>query len=222
MVWRWISWPFRRPAWFAFVTLAGLVVKGVIGSPLMWSVLEFGWWLPATAAVAWSRWWPTSFERWLAGPSRRREWKRWARWKWRRLSRDCGLSRSEQVERRQLNGHKHTVTAWSQPRLIKVRAAGSVLTMVVGVRWGQTVDHLEDAAPALRDAAKAHSVRCSLPSPGVVRFDLVMREALADVADAALPEPNKATDALVVRMGRMETGEEWQLSLAARHTLIAG
>ena len=222
LVWRWSGWPFRRPAWSAFVVVAGLIVRGVFGHPFMWSVLSVGWWLPATVAEIWSRWWPTSFERCLAGPSRRRVWKRWAHRKWRRLCRDCGLSNSQQVERRQLNGHKHTVTAWSQPRLIKASSAGSVLTLVVGVRWGQTVDHLEDAAPALRDAAKAHSVRCTMPSPGVVRFDLVMREALADIADAVLPVPDTASDPLVVRMGRLETGAAWQLSLAARHTLIAG
>ena len=48
--------------------------------------------VPGVVRGVWAWWWPVSFERCWAGPSRRRSWRRWATRNWETLARECGLS----------------------------------------------------------------------------------------------------------------------------------
>ena len=81
---------------------------------------------------------------------------------------------------------------------------------------GQTVEDLERAVPAIRDAAGAHSARSVVVSPGTVRIELVMREQLSTVGSAAPPTAVATTR---VKLGRCENGSAWTLPLSGRHTL---
>lgn len=84
---------------------------------------------------------------------------------------------------------------------------------------GQTVEDLERAVPAIRDAAGAHSARSAVVSPGTLRIELVMREELSTVGHAASPTALAKTR---VTLGRCENGSAWTLPLRGRHTLTVG
>ena len=83
---------------------------------------------------------------------------------------------------------------------------------------GQTVEDLERAVPAIRDAAGAHSARTVVVAPGTVRIELVMREQLSTVGHAA---PSEVVTTQVT-LGRCENGSAWTLPLSGRHTLTVG
>lgn len=84
---------------------------------------------------------------------------------------------------------------------------------------GQTVEDLERAVPAIRDAAGAHSARSVVVSPGTLRIELVMQEQLLTVGHAA---PPTAVTTARVTLGRCENGLAWNLPLSGRHTLTVG
>jgi S-DNA-T family DNA segregation ATPase FtsK/SpoIIIE len=93
------------------------------------------------------------------------------------------------------------------------------LHLTVRARMGQTVEDLERAVPAIRDAARAHSARSVVVSPGTIRIELVMREQLSTVGSAA---PPTAVTTARVSLGRCENGSAWTLPLSGRHTLTVG
>ena len=95
----------------------------------------------------------------------------------------------------------------------------TTLRLTVRARMGQTVEDLERAVPAIRDAAGAHSARSVVVSPGTLRIELVMREQLSAVGHAA---PPTAVATARVTLGRCENGSAWTLPLSGRHTLTVG
>lgn len=84
---------------------------------------------------------------------------------------------------------------------------------------GQTVEDLERAVPAIRDAAGAYSSRSVVVAPGTLRIELVMREQLSSVGPAA---PPTLVATAQVALGRCENGSAWTLPLSGRHTLTVG
>ena len=169
--------------------------------------------------VVWSGKDPASYERYFAAPFRRGRWWLWAHGSWSRLAKRCGLSDSEQVTRRDGEGKHTTATVWTHPKLLRVKTSDHCLHLTVRTRTGQTVEHLEKAVPAIRDAAGAHSARSVVVAPGTVRMELVMREHLATVDHAPTPTQMATTS---VRLGRCENGAPWTLRVAGRHTLTVG
>lgn len=170
--------------------------------------------------VVWSGKDPASYERYFAAPFRRGRWWLWAHGSWSRLAKRCGLSDSEQVIRRDDSEGKHTTaTVWTNPKLLRVKTSDHCLYLTVRTRTGQTVEHLEKAVPAIRDAAGAHSARSVVIAPGTVRMEFVMREHLAGVDHASIPAQVELTG---VRLGRCENGTPWTLRIAGRHTLTVG
>ena len=169
--------------------------------------------------VVWSGKDPASYERYFAAPFRRGRWWLWAHGSWSRLAKRCGLSDSEQVTRRDSGGKHTTATVWTHPKLLRVKMSDHCLYLTVRTRTGQTVEQLEKAVPAIRDAAGAHSARSVVVAPGTVRIELVMREHLAGVDHASIPAQVETTS---VRLGRCETGTPWTLRIAGRHTLTVG
>jgi len=93
------------------------------------------------------------------------------------------------------------------------------MTLTVRTHMGLTVEDLERAVPAIRDAARAHAARSVVVSPATVRIELVMREQLSTVGHATSPT-NVATTA--VTLGRCENGTPWALTIGGRHTLTVG
>jgi S-DNA-T family DNA segregation ATPase FtsK/SpoIIIE len=93
------------------------------------------------------------------------------------------------------------------------------LRITVRTRTGQTVEDLEHAVSAIRDAVGAHSARSTVVAPGTVRMEFVMREQLSVVETARQPTRTEAT---VVEIGRCENGSPWILQVAGFQTLTVG
>lgn len=175
--------------------------------------------ISAAALSYWRLHSPETFERDFAAPVRRMRWRLWAYATWERLSRRCGLSTSEQVTGKDNEGRPITKTVWFHPKLVQVKAFDYCLHMTVRTRMGLTVEDLEHAVPAIRDAARAHSARSVVIAPGAIRIELVMREQLATVSHST---PSSALAVRSVKLGRCENGAPWTLTIASRHTLTVG
>lgn len=203
------------------VTVAGIWLAVILGVAL----IALTWWKHADAG---------SFEQYLAGPLRRARWRWWLRGHWSHIAKRCGLSVSEQVTKKDNEGKTTTETVWTHPTLTKVSTSETCLYATVRTRMGQTVDDLESAVPAIRDAAGAHSARATVVAPGTVRMEFVMREHLSAVSHAptaptpttartaSVVSPTSAVSATQVRLGLCENGSPWLLPIAQRHTLGVG
>lgn len=202
------------------LTVAGTWLAVIAGIAL----IVLAWWKHADAG---------SFEQYLAGPLRRARWRWWLRGRWSHIAKRCGLSVSEQVTKKDSEGKPTTETVWTHPILMKVSTSETCLYATVRTRVGQTVDDLEAAVPAIRDAAGAHSARATVVAPGTVRMEFVMREHLSVVSYAptapttatrmaSVVPPTSAVSATHVRLGLCENGSPWVLPIAQRHTLGVG
>jgi DNA segregation ATPase FtsK/SpoIIIE, S-DNA-T family len=179
------------------------IIVGVIGVAL------FSWRLHS----------PQTYEERFATPARLLRWRLWAHLSWPKLCQRCGLSASEQATRRNKEGQQVTSIRWFHPKLLGTDVSHTSLRLTVRARMGQTVEDLERAVPAVRDAARAHSARAVAVSPGTVRIELVMRERLSAVGHAAPPTAVATTR---VALGRREDGSAWTVPLSGRHTLTVG
>ncbi|MCH9733622.1 MAG: cell division protein FtsK [Actinomycetia bacterium] len=184
---------------------------------VLWSLVAAG--IAVVGLVVWRFQSPNTFARYVAAPARRARWLLWAWTFWSRLARACGLSTSQRVTRKDSQGRTTTKTVWTHPRLLGVTTSGCCLRITVRTRTGQTVDDLELAVPAIRDALGAHSARATVIAPGTVRMEFVMREHLAAIATATAPIRSAAT---AVQLGRQENGAAWNLQVVGRHTLTVG
>ena len=189
------------------------------------SVISFFLWvLVATMFIAgglifWRLFSPETYENYFGKAARPLWWRLWAHISWRRLCKRCGLSASEQVTRRDRDGRQVSSTRWFRPRLAGTEVTPTSLHLTVRARMGQTVEDLEHAIPAIRDAARAHSARSVVASPGTLRIELVMREQLSAVGHASPPTTAATTR---VTLGRCENGSAWILPFSGRHTLTVG
>lgn len=198
--------PFRLDHVLNFLTTFGLwvaIIMGVIGIAL------FSWRLHS----------PQTYEERFATPARLLRWRLWAYISWHKLCKRCGLSASEQVTRRNKEGQQISSTRWFHPKLLGTTVSHTTLRLTVRARMGQTVEDLERAVPAIRDAAGAHSARAVVVAPGTLRIELVMREQLSAVGHAV---PPTAVATIRVTLGRREDGSAWSLPLSGRHTLTVG
>lgn len=173
----------------------------------------------ATALIVWRLQSPATYERYLGANARQIRWMLWSVTAWPRVAKGCGLSTSERITRKDMQGNRTTKTAWTHPRILGVSRSGHSLRMTVRTRTGQTVDDLEKAVPAIRDAVGAHSGRSTVVAPGTVRMEFVMQEQLSAVETAKQPTNSDAT---AVRIGRRENGSAWILDVAGVHTLTVG
>lgn len=192
-------------------------VLNFITSLGLWMVIIVG--VTGVALIAWRLHSPATYKERFATPARLLRWRLWAYASWHRLCKRCGLSASEQVTRRDKEGRQVTSTRWFHPKLMGTDVSRTTLRLTVRARMGQTVEDLERAVPAIRDAAGAHSARAVVVSPGTVRIELVMREQLSTVGHAAPPTPVATTR---ITLGRREDGSAWTLPLTGRHTLTVG
>ncbi|MBC9822552.1 FtsK/SpoIIIE domain-containing protein [Terrabacter sp. MAHUQ-38] len=237
VIWGVVVWTWRHLRWTVLVAAVAFAVRMLPdGQALAIRLLVIGWWVPAVVASVWSHWWPTSYQRLIAGPAARVSWMWWARRRWPHLARECGLS----VHRDQRPSVVDQVVAevskkpapparkvWMHPRLCSVTAKGVTLTVTVRARTGQTVDDLEHAAPALAAAASARSFRFRALSPSTGEYVLVMADRLGATRDATAPTSSSAhvrVEARVdaVPVGRRQDGTPWMLPVTGRHTLVVG
>jgi S-DNA-T family DNA segregation ATPase FtsK/SpoIIIE len=195
-----------------FDHLLDLLLGGVA-----WAAAVAG--ITAAVLIAWRVQSPKTYKLHFAVPVRRLRWRLWAYTSWERLSKRCGLSASEQVTRKDHEGRMVASTRWTHPKLLQVNASDNCLTLTVRTRMGLTVEDLERAVPAIRDAARAHAAQSIVVAPGTVRIELVMREQLSSVGHAASPTAVATT---IATLGRCENGAPWTLHVAGRHTLTVG
>ncbi|MGB5111631.1 MAG: cell division protein FtsK [Mycobacterium sp.] len=198
--------PFRLDHVLSFLTGLGLCVAIIVG-------------VIGVALISWRLHSPETYEERFATPARLMRWRIWAHVSWQKLCKRCGLSASEQVTRRDNEGRQVMSTRWYHPKLLGTDVSHTSLRLTVRARMGQTVEDLERAVPAIRDAAGAHSARSVVVSPGTLRIELVMREQLSTVGNAA---PPTAVATARVKLGRCENGSAWILPLSGRHTLTVG
>lgn len=163
--------------------------------------------VPAFVNGVWFGVAPVSYERRVAGPTRRRIWKKWARKEWVDVAASCGLAT------------KKPDGAVVVPRVLKRSASGETLTLKVRVQRGLTVDAITRALPAIATTANALAWSARTVAPGTVVLALTMRDALALPITAGFPEP-VLVDALPI--GRKVDGGTWRLGLLGRHTLVVG
>jgi len=198
--------PFRLDHVLNFLTTLGLWVAIIIG-------------VIGVALISWRLHSPETYEERFATPARLLRWRLWAHVSWQKLCKRCGLSTSEQVTRRDHEGRQVMSTRWFHPKLLGTEVSRNALRLTVRARMGQTVEDLECAVPAIRDAAGAHSARSIVVSPGTLQIELVMREQLSTVGHASPPTAAATTR---VVLGRRENGSAWTLPLSGRHTLTVG
>lgn len=223
-VWAILRWAFAwsrgRARFIGKVMLTALAARVFFGTGAAVLVLVAGWLGPALGLGAWQHFAPLHFEQRVGGPLRRRRWRKWVESAWPGFADRAGLSHSESgTHRNRWNGTTTKIKVVSRPRLVNVSTQGERLDVTVSTRLGQTVADLEAVAPALADAAGAHSVRAVSEAPGMVRFEMVMRDLLS-APFPARPATQATTDA--VTLGRCEDGSPFALTIAERHTLITG
>ena len=198
--------PFRFDHVLDFLTNVALCVAVVVG-------------ITGAALIYWRLRSPGTYEEHVATPTRLLRWRLWAHISWHKLCRRCGLSASEQTTRRDNEGRQVSSTRWFHPKLLRTAVSRTSLHLTVRARMGQTVDDLERAVPAIRDASGAHSARSVVVAPGTLRIELVLREQLSTVGNAT---PPTAVETTRVTLGRSENGSPWSLPLSGRHTLTVG
>lgn len=174
------------------------------------------------ALAGWAWWFPAGYERIMAGPSRRRRWRRYVRRNWTGLAEACGWARL--LRDRAVIGSRQR-SAQAVPRLRSVRAKGSTVTLVVRARAGQTLDQLEAGVPGLAATLDALSWRCTANrgSTSTLLIELVMHDALREPRDGTVPPgATSAEPGHLLPLGRRDVGGTWGLTVAGRHTLVAG
>jgi DNA segregation ATPase FtsK/SpoIIIE, S-DNA-T family len=106
------------------------------------------------------------------------------------------------------------------PVLDRVRRAGAVDLVRVGLVTGQAPADFEARAENLAHAFGARLCRIRAAAPGLVVLELVRADTLTDPIPA-LPVTCEV-DLAGLPVGRCEDGTPWRLRLAATHVLIAG
>lgn len=99
------------------------------------------------------------------------------------------------------------------------------MTLVVRARAGQTLDQLEAGVPGLAATLDALSWRCTAyrGSTSTLLVELVMHDALRGPRDGTVPlAPTSAKPGHLLPLGRRDVGGTWGLTVAGRHTLVAG
>jgi S-DNA-T family DNA segregation ATPase FtsK/SpoIIIE len=189
--------------------------------------------LVGTVAVSLASWWLAdlvSFDRW-AGRWLRAWWLRWTLYA-RKLPawlHACGLSvRDDAIPVAMtvnLIGKKvrrdTPATAVRLPVVLGVTSGPSWDEVRVRLVPGQKPEDYDEAARALASARQVARCQVREIKPHVVSIDFQRRNLLAE-AVACRPVTDSEVDVRRVWSGRTEYGQDWHVSLAGGHTLIAG
>jgi S-DNA-T family DNA segregation ATPase FtsK/SpoIIIE len=185
----------------------------------------------AVSLAAWRLADLVSFDRW-AGRWLRAWWLRWTLYT-RHLPawlHACGLSVRDDalplVVTVNLIGRKkirqdRQASAVHLPTVLAVKSGPSWDEVRVRLVPGQKPEDYDDAARALASARRVARCQVREIQPHVVSIDFQRRNLLAD-AVACWPVGESAVDVRRVWSGRTEYGQDWHVSLAGGHTLVAG
>jgi S-DNA-T family DNA segregation ATPase FtsK/SpoIIIE len=213
-------WCLRHRRWLALWLIVA-AVTWLLGSAGTASLLLLVGIAPGLLAMAWGGLAPRSYEVLVARPSRRVAWWWFARVRWQRLARVCGLSDRQVVRTsRTAQGRPEEVTRWVAPRLRRVRTRAHSVELKIRARAGQTLPELETGAERLATTFGAVTHRVWPVSGATVVVELVMLDLLRSATTAQEPEPRALAES--VRLGRTQAGRDWGLQLRGRHTLVVG
>jgi S-DNA-T family DNA segregation ATPase FtsK/SpoIIIE len=208
--------------WRLVVVLAGLVrtfqraagvalIAYAAGLAFAYKPLTVGVVTLLIVVLLWARFATVSWERYVAGPARRRRISRFVRRSWPVMALRCGLSvPGDDVERTTTPLVRHRAVSWQ----------GDRLAVRIELLIGQSIDDVIDAADRLTAAAGARSVTVE-PLPKGARLWFSYADALSAVFDAPMPTSATNPDTSRVLMGRTETGGEFVLPLGPQ-TLLVG
>jgi S-DNA-T family DNA segregation ATPase FtsK/SpoIIIE len=224
-----VAWAVREAVTHWRTSLAVLVVL-VWWHWLGWISLVV---LVGTVAVSLASWRLAdlvSFDRW-AGRWLRAWWLRWTLYapKLPAWLHACGLSvRDDAIPVAvtvNLVGRKvrrdTPATAVRLPVVLGVRSGASWDEVQVRLVPGQKPEDYDEAARALASARQVARCQVREIKPHVVSIDFQRRNLLAD-AVTCRPVAESAVDVRHVWSGRTEYGQDWHVSLAGGHTLVAG
>jgi S-DNA-T family DNA segregation ATPase FtsK/SpoIIIE len=182
--------------------------------------------VPALLVAVVSRCWPNLWRRRVAAPRERNVWVRWARSNWPRLSEECGLTGTRPVMQKTQNAKgkwvMRSVQAITRPELVDVSFKGSTLTMVIRIRFGQTVDDLSAAGEAICAAMGGVSYRVTRGQPGVLTLHVLTVDHLAAPRLATMPSGAVPKVPGAVTIGRNEDNTPCVLQISGRHSLVVG
>jgi S-DNA-T family DNA segregation ATPase FtsK/SpoIIIE len=201
--WHWLGW-------FSLVVIVGAVAAS-LGAWRLVDLPSFDWWAGRYLRAWWRRWtvYAAKLPGWLHA---------------------CGLSVRDDalpvevtvnlIGRRKIQRHQQA-GAVQLPTVLGVRSGPSWDEVRVRLVPGQKPEDYDEAARAL--ASACHAARCQVRElqPHVVSIDFQRRNLLAD-AVACRPIGDGEVDVRRVWSGRTEYGQDWHVSLAGSHTLVAG
>jgi S-DNA-T family DNA segregation ATPase FtsK/SpoIIIE len=172
-----------------------------------------------------------SYDRWVG--RRLRAW--WLRWDLytRKLPgwlHACGLSVRDDalpvvvtvnlIGRKKIRQDRQATTV-QLPTVLGVRSGPSWDEVRVRLVPGQKPEDYDDAARALASARQVARCQVREITPNVVSIDFQRRNLLDDTV-ACRPITETQVDVRRVWSGRTEYGQDWHVSLAGSHTLVAG
>jgi S-DNA-T family DNA segregation ATPase FtsK/SpoIIIE len=113
------------------------------------------------------------------------------------------------------------------PKVLRVRSGASWDEVRVRLVAGQKPEDFDEAARALASARCVARCQVRELAPNVVSIDFQRRNLLADAVacrdlDAVAGVAGESVDLRRVWSGRTEYGQDWHVSLAGGHTLVAG
>jgi S-DNA-T family DNA segregation ATPase FtsK/SpoIIIE len=197
------------------------VMVPVLGAPAVAVYGETqGWTGPILVGVAlvlvlavWALWWRVSFRNQVVYRAKAwyRRWFRYApRW-WFWMGR-LGLSVTDEM------------TGWIlRPRILKVRSTGCIDSVLLDLPLGVRFEHVLDAVPDLRHAAKARRVAVRELEPGRVWVDFFTADPLRKTI-VPVPHPTRLRvsdlDGLV--LGYCEDGTPWRIKVVGQHIIVFG
>ncbi|MGH3937560.1 MAG: FtsK/SpoIIIE domain-containing protein [Pseudonocardiaceae bacterium] len=206
--------------------VAGWVVRhpGMVAVPggLAASVIELG--VTATGCVvvvvaagvgAWYRGHPRSFDatagRWLR--AQRRRWSVYVGPRWRRVVRECDVTRIERGT--------HAVLV---PRLVRVRCAtASIDVLTVAMVAGQKPSVFEERCEELAHALGVRRVTVCRVGPGRIALIVERGDPFPETIPAPeIPEDSRDVDLTALGVGEDEYGQDFTIRLPGRCLLVAG
>jgi len=194
-----------------------LVVLALVWLGLPDTLTLVGVWLAALVAMrVWQLRDPVSYGR-VTGPVRGR-WHRWRiRRRWRVVCENCGLS--VLVRPRLLDPAKRRAPKLATPTVAGSRVVWPHVRLVIRPLLGQTVEHFEQAADALRMGVGATRLRVEPHGASGVALQFTIGDELRAPFAATVGASDPGLDSVL--LGRREDGKPWRLPVGPQ-TLVAG
>jgi S-DNA-T family DNA segregation ATPase FtsK/SpoIIIE len=207
--------------WVAAVVAALYTQHNLLGFELLAAGVA-----PALLVAFVSRRFPNRWRRHVAAPRESNHHVKWAKNAWPRLSEECNLTGTRSITRKVRNDKGKWVIkkeiVVTRPQLKAVTFKGSTLTMTIGIRLGQTFEHLAGAADAICAAAGGLSYRIVRGDPGILVLQILMVDHLTRARDATMPSATRPRTVGEVTLGRREDSSPWTLAIVGKQTLVAG